>query len=114
MRDLAFKFGTELIGIKIENNRDIKFCKLAGSYFRVTPIEGLKLSVSGILKEFPDLKDMEEAEMRIEAIKRFKKKIKGMKTEEEIQNYLKDDLRKHGYKLVGIRRNGFREKKVRA
>lgn len=112
MRDLIFKFGSELIAIKV-NNKQLQFCKVQGGYVKYSPIEGLKLEVSGILKEFPDLKGKEEKQMKKIAIQRFKKKIASMKTEEEIQKYLKDDLKKHGYIMTHIRRAGFRKKRVK-
>jgi len=112
MRDLVFEFGTELVGIQI-NNKRIQFCKLQGGYYSYSPIEGLKLSVSGILKEFPDLKDKTKEVMRRIAMKRFKKHIEGLKKESDIQEYLKKDLAKHGYKLKYVKRPGFRRKRVK-
>ena len=113
MRDLVFEFGTELIAIQI-NNKQLQFCKLQGGVHKYAPIEGLKLSVSGILKEFPELRNKPKEEMRKIAIKRFKTHINTLTTEEQIQEYLKNDLAKHGYKLRYLRRAGFRQKKVKS
>lgn len=112
MRDLIFEFGTELIGIQI-NGKKMLFCKLQGGYCRYAPIEGLKLSIAGILKEFPDLKNKPKEEMRKIAIKRFKTHVETLKTEEDRQEYLKNDLAKHGYKLRYVKRAGFRKQRVK-
>jgi len=111
MRDLIFKFGTDLVAIKIENKK-LQFCKLQGGYIKYSPIEGLKMSIPGILKEFPDLKDEDEETIRRTAIKRFKKHVMGLKTEVEIQEYLQKDLKKHGYELKYLKRPGFRRRGV--
>ncbi len=75
-----------------------------------TTIDGLRLSKSGVLKEFPELKDNNEWK-RI-AIKRLKEKIKAYKTEKERIMYIKDELVKYGYtpkfwQLGGHRPNKF-------
>jgi len=111
MRDLVFEFGTELVAVQI-NNKQIKFCKVQGGVYKYAPIEGLKLSVSGILKEFPDLRNKSKDVMRRIAIKRFKIHVNELESEEEIQEYIKKDLAKHGYKLRYLRRPGFRRKRV--
>lgn len=111
MRDLVFEFGTELVAIQI-NNKELKFCQVQGGVYKYAPIEGLKLSVSGILKEFPDLKNKPKAEMRKIAIQRFKEHVKNLESEDDIQEYLKNDLFKHGYKLKYLRKAGFRRRKV--
>ena len=111
MRDLVFEFGTELVAIQI-NNKVLRFCNVQGGVYKYAPIEGLKLSVSGILKEFPDLRDKPKEVMRSIALKRFKNHVKSLNTEDDIKEYLKNDLAKHGYKLKYERRAGFRQKKV--
>lgn len=111
MRDLIFEFGAELVAIRI-NNKQIQFCKVQGGYYSYAPIECLKLSVSGILKEFPDLKNKSKEDMRKIAINRFKIHIQGLKTETDIQAYLKKDLAKHGYKLKYMKIAGHRKRRV--
>lgn len=110
MTDFIFQFGNDLIALRYEN-RKLMFCKLQGGFYKVAPIEGLKLSIAGIIKEFPDLEDKPLSEMRKVAIARFKEKIEAMENEEGIKNYLKSDLKKHGYKLILTKKKGFRAKK---
>lgn len=107
MMDCVFQFGPEKIAIRIDGN-SLYFAKLAGSFLQFATIDGLKFNRNGILKEFPDLKDLEFGEMRIEAIKRFKDKISKMQSEDEIKEYLKKDLINHGYILISILKPGFR------
>ncbi|GAG87280.1 unnamed protein product [marine sediment metagenome] len=111
MRDLVFEFGTGLVAIQV-NNKELKFCQVQGGIYKYAPIEGLKLSVAGILKEFPDLRSKSKEVMRKIAIKRFKTHVKGLATEDDVQEYIKNDLAKHGYKLKYLRRAGFRRRKV--
>lgn len=112
MRDLIFKFGTEHIAIKV-NFKQLQFCKLEGGLFKYAPIDGLKLSTSGIIKEFPDLKNKSDKTIRRIAIQRFKDHIQKLKTEQEVEDYLKEDLKKHGYELKFRKRPGFRKQKVK-
>ena len=112
MRDLIFKFGTEQVAIKV-NFKQLQFCKLEGGFYKYAPIDGLRLSTSGIIKEFPDLKNKSDKAIRRIAIQRFKDHIKELNTEQEVEDYLKEDLKKHGYKLVFRKRPGFRKQKVK-
>lgn len=107
MIGVIFEFAGEMIEIRVDKNR---------VYFRraATPwatIEGLKLSKTGVIKEFPDLSLSDN--WREIAINRFKEKIKSFKTEEEKVDYVIDDLRKHGYIPKAMQKQGFRVKKIK-
>ena len=103
----VFQQGTDIYKIRIYGYNLI-FSKIYGNNERHTTIDGLQLSVAGILKHYPDLEGKEPMEMRIEAIKRFKEKLKEMKSEEEVKNYLKEDLSPYGFKLLRWQKSGFR------
>lgn len=110
--NLIFVRGTESIVIKVINKK-LTFGKVQGNYYSETPIDGLKLSVGGILEEFPDLSDLEPQEIRKEALDRFKAHVLSLDNDIEIITYLRDDLKKHGYKLIMIHRDGYRPIKVK-
>lgn len=110
--DLIFRKGTELVAIRIIGST-LYFSQIMGGHVKYAGIEGLRLSPSGIIKEFPDLKGKPIAAMRKEALKRLKKHIKKMNSEDEIKDYLKTDLAKYGYKLTIIQKKGFRPIKVK-
>lgn len=77
----------------------------------ITTIEGLKLSKSGVVKEFPDLETSDE--WRKEAITRLKNHIKQMKTETEAMEYVKEELKKQGYTPLFMQRAGFRPERFK-
>ena len=80
-------------------------------HMQLSTIEGLKLDYSGSIREFPDLKD--KPNWRLEVIKRFKKKIKDLKSETERIDYIVDELKKQGYNPLYKKRVGFRPKKIK-
>ena len=69
-------------------------------------IENIKLDYSGVIREFPDLKDRDD--WKEESINRFKEKIKTLKTEMARAEYIITDLKKHGYIPRFMQRKGFR------
>jgi hypothetical protein len=77
----------------------------------ITPITGLKLSKSGCIKEFPDLK--EDKDWKLKSIERLKEKMKTYNTEMEKMNYVKEELEKQGYEPLILQRAGFRPMKFR-
>lgn len=109
MIDLLFRKGTQLITIRIIGH-ELMFAEVKGDIIRYAPIESLRLNVAGILKEFPDLEGKSEIEIRQEGLKRFKEKLKKFNSEEQIKEYLKKDLFKHGYILLVTQKAGFRPK----
>jgi len=108
MIEIIFYFGTEIVMVRIREGR-ITFCSSSNGNYEA-PIEGLKLSRPGVIKEFPDLKD--NPLWKDEAIKRFKEKIEGFTSEEAIAEYVIIDLQKHGYIPKWKQKQGFRRVKI--
>jgi hypothetical protein len=107
MIGVIFSFGTEIIEVRVMVDK---------VFFRTTQsqmfasIDGIKLDKSGVLKEFPDLKDNNEWQSI--ARERFKDKVKEMKNEEERIKYVISDLSKFGYKPLYYQKQGFRPVKI--
>ena len=108
---LVFKLADEFVKVKIETG-SVTFSNSSFNFQMFVPIDNLKLSREGILKEHPDLKDMEENEMKTEAIKRFKEHIKNLGGENEIKSYVIKELNSSGYALKLIEQDGFRSKRI--
>ena len=104
MIEIVFELGSEVILVVI-NRKDVKFGSTSFGA-QLADISGLKLDYVGVVREFPDL-ELEDNWKEI-AIERFKEKIKGMKTEDEIFNYIVKELETQGYKAVKKRRKGFK------
>ena len=109
MIGVIFQFGSEYIEVRVIGNNVIFRTGQFGGAF--TSIEGLRLSKQGVIKEFPDLKD--KTDWREEAIKRFKAKLKTMKSEKQRMDYVIEDLKKYGYKPKYSQRDGHRPQKIR-
>jgi hypothetical protein len=92
----------EVISIKIEGTK-IGFSQLQGRNVIYSDISGLKLSIAGIIRQFPDLADKDAKEIRKEGVKRFKEHLISLGSEEKIAKYLIDDLKKWGYELVKVK-----------
>ncbi len=107
MIDLVFERANDKILIRVLG-RDLRFAKVQGAYLNWTDINGLKFDVNGIIIEFPDLKDKENAEVIRIGKERFREHLKKMKSEEEIKKYLITDLKKHGYIIKYFQRKGHR------
>ena len=108
MIEVILYFGTEIIMVRVRGNH-VTFCNSGYGNVEAT-IEGLQLNKAGVIKEFPDLKD--EPNWNIEAMSRFKEKIKAMKSEEEVVDYLIEDLRKYGYVPKFKQKQGFRREVI--
>jgi pantothenate kinase-related protein Tda10 len=106
MIGLLFQFASEPVEVRIMQH-NVVFRKTGSGY---ATIDNLRLDKLGVIKEFPDLKDSEN--WREEAVRRFKDKIKEMKSEEEISKYIINDLTKFGYKAIAKQREGFRVEKL--
>ena len=100
---IVFSFGTEVIEVVV---RDLSILFRTTNSQAFATIDGLKLDKSGAIKEFPDLKDRDD--WKEEVIKRFKEKIKNMRTENERAKYIIEDLTKYGYKALYYQRAGSR------
>ena len=101
----TFRLGGDLLDVVIDNG-NVMFTDASGV---ITTIEGIRLSKSGVIKEHPDLKY--DKDWRLKTIKRFKEHMKKMKTETEKINYVKKELRNHGYQPLYKQRCGFRPQK---
>jgi len=108
MIDLDLLFNNEIIKVRVSGN-NILFGKSSGGY--MANIDKLQLSHSGVLKEFPDLKDNQN--WREEATNRFKTKVSSMNSEIEITKYVVNDLAKFGYKPLRMTRAGSRTKNIK-
>ena len=104
-----FEFGSEVIEVRIVGNDCLFRTKDYGGALH--PIDNLTLNKVGVIKEFPDLKD--KADWREEAIKRFKAKLKTMKSEKQRMDYVIEDLKKYGYRAKYSQRDGHRPQKIR-
>ena len=104
---LNFVLADTIIRVKIEGN-NITFSDVSTNYQTFVPLECLKLSVAGIIKDHPDLLGKSDVEIKKEGLKRFKEKIKGMGSEVEVKNYVVEELKPHGYVLKMIERPGYR------
>jgi len=106
MIGVIFEFGTEIVEVRVQGEH---------AYFRTSAspnfgtIDGLKLDKSGVIKEFPDLKD--DIEWQRKARERFKDKIRSIPTEDGRMKYIIEDLSKFGYTPMYIQKQGFRPRK---
>ena len=109
MIELLLKFGSEVILVVVKGN-SVSFGNTTYGGQMAT-IEGLKLNKSGVLKEFPDLKDNED--WRHETIIRFKEKIKELHDEDKVVEYVINDLKKFGYVPYRKKKQGFRPEAIK-
>jgi len=107
MIGIIFDYTGEKIEVRVKD--DLVLFRTS-SFPSFTSINGLKLDKKGVIEEFPDLKDKEN--WKEEATKRFKEKIKQMKSEEERIQYIIKDLTKYGYKPLFLQKEGFRPIKL--
>ena len=108
MIGVLFEFGGQIIEVRINNTNCLfRTGQFGGGY---APIEGIHLSRTGVIKEFPDLKN--NINWKKEAIKRFKDKIKGFSNEKQRMNYIIRDLTKQGYKPISMQESGKRLKRL--
>lgn len=108
MIGVIFQFATEFIEVRVVGNNVLFRTIQTGSMFAT--IDNIKLDKSGVIKEFPDLKDSDN--WREEAIKRFKQKILSYNSENQRINYIIEDLSKYGYKPISKQREGWRIEKL--
>jgi len=106
MIDIILEYFGEVILVRVKD-KDITFGSKTGRDVLMASIEGIKLSKEGAIKEHPDLKDRED--WREESIKRFKDKINSFNTENEIIDYIVEDLKKWGYVPLYKQKQGFRK-----
>ena len=104
MIDIIFELAGAYVLVRIEGTRITFANSMFGAF--MAPIEGLKLSQKGVIKEFPDLEN--NPEWNKIAIERFKEKIKAFLSEEERATYIVEDFRAYGYKPMFKQKSGFR------
>lgn len=92
----------------LAEDRITKITSYKNSIPTITKLEGLQFNITGILKEFPDLKGKEHPEMKRIALRRFKEHIRKFNKERDLILYLIDDLKKHGYECKQFIKQGFR------
>ena len=109
MITILFGFGSDKILVTVRENK-ISFSSTAMGAIEST-IDGLKLDYSGVILEFPDLNGKNN--WKEEAIKRFKKKIKELPTEQDRADYIIYDLKKFGYIPEQIQKGGHRPTKIK-
>lgn len=98
-----FRLGGQLQEVIIRGD-ELLFCDLNTGM--ITSLAGLRLSRTGVIKEFPDLDGKEN--WKEEAIKRFEENFKKYETEIQKVNYVKSELVKQGYEPMYWQRAGFR------
>jgi hypothetical protein len=108
MIKLTLQFGGDNNEVIIRGNELLFFDINSGM---MTTIEGLRLSKSGCIKEFPDLKDDEDWKKK--SIQRLKENMNKFDTEIQKMNYVKEELIKQGYKPLFFQRGGFRPEKFK-
>lgn len=104
----TFALASEVVEVIIKEN-ELLFYDVGSQTF--TTIEGLKLDLKGVIKEFPELEGNDD--WKKIAISRLKEKIKSYNTELEKIYYVKDELIKYGYKALFIQRAGFRPERFK-
>jgi len=108
MIEVIFYYGTEIVMVRVREGR-VTFCSSSNGNYEAD-ITGIRLSRGGVIKEFPDLKD--SPVWKDEAIKRFKKRMEELSTEEAIAEYVIMDLKKFGYVPKWKQKQGFRRIKI--
>ena len=104
----TFQQGSQRIVVRvIEDN--VLFIDLENNM--MSPIEGLNLNKTGVIKEHPDLKD--DPKWKQKAIQRFTDKIKSFKSEKERMEWIIKELKPMGYKALFWQRQGHRPKKIK-
>lgn len=107
MIGVIFNYCSEIVEVRVDGNRCL-FRTAQSQMF--SDIDGIKLDKSGVIKEFPELKD--NPEWQKIARENFKEKIKNMNSEEERIKYVIEDLSKYGYKPLYMQKQGFRPVKL--
>ena len=110
--ELFFQIGSDATIIKIEG-KNVLFSNSALNFNQFVPIERIRFTEQGILKEHPDLKGMKLNDMRDEAIRRWKRKIQAMESEDTIRDYIINEMERMGYEYEMIKRNGFRPVRIK-
>lgn len=108
MIEILFRHGGDVILVRIAGN-NVEFGNTAQGGMLST-IDGLNISRSGVMRQFPDLKG--QPDWKEQAIKRFKKHIATFKNEVEKAEYIKEELSKWGYVPWKIKMQGKRARDI--
>ena len=103
----TFRLAGDIQEVIVDGN-NLMFYDSSGT---ITTIEGLRLSQSGVFKEFPDL--IGDEDWRKKSMERLKKHMKEMNNEKEKMNYVKEELVKFGYTPLFLQVAGFRQTKFK-
>ena len=106
---LYFDYFGEKILIEVNGNK-VWFSNSQYGNVKAT-IDHIQLNYSGVIKEFPDLRNNDN--WKEIARQRFKDKIKSLNKENDIVNYLITDLKKFGYVPLMKQKRGFRTEVIR-
>ena len=105
---VLFEYASEPVEVRVEGiNIFFKTLQTMGWM----TIDNIRLDYAGVVREFPDLKG--DDNWKEEAIKRFREKIKELKTEKMRAEYIMEDLKKHGYIPRFMQRKGFRPEAIK-
>ena len=104
---VLFEYASEPVEVRIEGV-NIFFRTLQSMNWAT--IDNLKLDYAGAIKEFPDLKGTDN--WKEETIKRFREKMKELRTEKTRADYIIQDLKKYGYVPRFLQKKGFRPEKI--
>lgn len=104
----TFKLAGDVVSIKVEGNSLFFFDVGSG---QIAPLEGLRMSKAGVLKEHPDLEN--NPDWRKIAIERLKEHMKKKETEMDKIIYVKEELTKFGYEPLNYSKKGFRPRKFK-
>lgn len=108
MIGMLFKFGNEVVEVRVHDGNPYFRSSASGTQF--VPLEGLRLNQRGVFKEHPDLIDDEDWAGK--AISRLKEKLDGMDGDEDIIEYIRDELKKFGYVPFAMQKQGHRIKRL--
>ena len=103
-----FQQGSQRVAIRIIGN-NILFIDLESNM--VAPIEGLKLSKKGVIKEYPDLENDDQWKQK--SIQRFVDKIKALPTEDKRAEWIIQEMKDMGYNPMYKTKDGFRPQKIK-
>ena len=109
MIDIILYYGNDVILVRIMGKE--VFFKTSTFGMQWGDIKGVKFVKSGVDKEYPDLKDNPDWE--IIAKERFKEKLKSFNTEDEICDYVINDLKQYGYVPKKKMKVGFRPQTIK-
>lgn len=111
MMVVSFKKDNSIGFLKIDN-KQLYYGHIVKGTPIFVPIDKKIFVISGILKEYPELKDKTEDEMRTISEQRLKEKVMSMNSDEEVYQYVLKELRLHGSIPFMRQRSGFRPEKI--